>query len=73
MRFFPKGLKSFKIQISLKLDFLLNFIIRILERFGCWTKRKVVPLYFISHLAKFDKFLRLGRTDFVFFKVEQFE
>jgi hypothetical protein len=45
MRFFPKGLNSFKIQISFKLDFLLNFIIQNPEGFGNWAKNESGPFW----------------------------
>jgi hypothetical protein len=42
MRFLPKGLNSFKIQTKFNLDLLLNVIIKNLERFGSWAKKRIL-------------------------------
>jgi hypothetical protein len=44
MEFFLKGLNSFKIQTSFKLDFLLKFIIQNPEGFGSWAKQESCSL-----------------------------
>jgi hypothetical protein len=41
MRFFPKGLNSFKIETRFKLDLFLNFIIQNLERFWSLAKKEI--------------------------------
>jgi hypothetical protein len=44
MRFFPKDLDPFKIQINFKLDLFFKFIIQYPEGFGSWAKKKISPI-----------------------------
>jgi hypothetical protein len=53
MRFFPKGLNFFKIQIG----FFLNFIIQNPKGFGSWAKNESCPFWSILSPSKVWRFL----------------
>jgi hypothetical protein len=69
----PKGLNPYKIQTTFKLEFVLNFIIQNLERFGAVPENKFDPLKFIYQLTKFGDVWNSGRLSFVFSKFEWLE
>jgi hypothetical protein len=57
MRFLPKGLDPFKIQIRFKLEFASEFYNSksiVILKLG--QKRKIVPFEFIYQLVKFGNF-----------------
>jgi hypothetical protein len=57
MRFLPKGLNPFKIQVRFKLEVLMNFIIQNLERFGSSPKKKVCSISSYLRPCEVWKFL----------------
>jgi hypothetical protein len=69
MRFFPKGLNSFEIQISFKLDFLLNFIIQNPEGFGNWAKNESCPFWSNLSPCKVLKFLEFYKCPYYILQV----
>jgi hypothetical protein len=70
MRFFPKGLNSFKIQTRFKLDLLMNFIFQDSERFGSWAKKEICSIW--NCLQAFGKFCTSVRLCFVFSSLKTF-
>jgi hypothetical protein len=65
MEFLPKGLNPFKIQIRLKLDLLLNFIIQNPEGFGSSAKNESCPFYHTT----FGNLCNSRSTSFIILKV----
>jgi hypothetical protein len=72
MKFFSKGLNSFKIQIEFICTLLTKFLIQFLLEFKFLPNRNDVPFEFIFHHAKFEDFWNYGSTLFKFCKLDQF-
>jgi hypothetical protein len=73
LEFLAKGLNSFKIQASFKLELFLGFIMQNPEEFVCWAKQEICSVCIYLPLCKVWEFLDLSKMVFTIFEVESFE
>jgi hypothetical protein len=72
MRFFPKGLKPFKIK-KIKLELFLEFIIQNPDGFGSWAKEKICSILNYLPTCHVWEFLEIGKIVFCIFEVGTLE
>jgi hypothetical protein len=73
MRFFPKGLNTFKIQTIFKLDLLLNFIFQNPERFGSSDKKEIYLFWIDLPPCQVWRFFEIRRVVFCIFELGALE
>jgi hypothetical protein len=71
IRFFQKGLNSFKIQTKFKCGLFSDFLFKFCWGFEILPKRKVVPFEFVYCPAKFGNLWNLGSSIFIFWSSYQ--